>query len=132
MLKHTDAPERIRHFPVRFHKHTAPYTTLRGTNSSPRLTRFPSGPSRHSNPTSITKTPLDPRFVKMQRPATPYNDPKVQGPRAQILASGKNSDLLKMMQQNTVNKTGLHPSGVQYVASFGLPRIKMDAVRRAH
>lgn len=56
----------------------------------------------------------------MHRPSTPYNDPKVQGPRAQQLASGAHSDLLRKMMNpaNTVNKTGLHPSGVAYVSTF--------------
>lgn len=114
VLNPTNAPERTRHFPVQYHKHPAPYTTLRSTKSSSPLSRFPSSLSHRSNPTSISKAPFD--SSKMQRPATPYNDPKVQGPRAQILASGNRADLLKMMQQNTVNKTGLHPGGVQYVS----------------
>lgn len=58
----------------------------------------------------------------MHRPSTPYNDPKVQGPRAQQLASGAHSDLLRKMMNpaNTVNKTGLHPSGVAYVPPYSL------------
>lgn len=62
--------------------------------------------------------------VKMHRPSTPYTDPQVQGPRAQQLASGSNAGLLRSMMMNpanTVNKTGLHPSGVAYVPCPTLP-----------
>lgn len=122
VLKPTNAPERTQPFPVhhRNHKHPPrppPYTTLRRTNSSPIWSRFSSGPSRRPKPTSTSTAEAPFAFTsKMQRPATPYNDPKVQGPRAQILASGNHSDLRKMMNNTTVNKTGLHPSGVQYVS----------------
>lgn len=124
----SNAPARTRHFPVHYlhHKHLAPYTTLRSTNSSSLWSRFPSSPSQRPNPTSTSKAPFD--FGKMQRPATPYNDPKVQGPRAQILASGNRTDLLKMMQQNTVNKTGLHPGGVQYVSPLPAVHSALNSV----
>lgn len=130
VLKPANAPERTRPFPVHHHKHPprphspprpSPYTTLRRTNSSPICSRFSSGPSRDPKPTS-TSTAEAPSALtsNMQRPATPYNDPKVQGPSAKILASGNHSDLRKMMNHTTVNKTGLHPSGVQYVSPLGL------------
>lgn len=110
LLKSNAAPEWTRHF----HKHPAACTTLHTTNSSPFLSRPLSDPSQGRN---TTRTPKIPHQVAiMQRPSTPYNDPKVQGPRAQQLASGNLSDLRKMMNQNTVNKTGLHPGGVQCVS----------------
>lgn len=110
LLKSNAAPEWTRHF----HKHPAACTTLHTINSSPSLSRPLSDSSRDRNTTRIPKVPC--QIAIMQRPSTPYNDPKVQGPRAQQLASGNHSDLRKMMNQNTVNKTGLHPGGVQYVS----------------
>ncbi|KAB5566363.1 hypothetical protein GE09DRAFT_1106422 [Coniochaeta sp. 2T2.1] len=43
------------------------------------------------------------------RTNSPYSDPNVKGPRSQILSSG--TELRKMIS-GSVNKTGLHPSGV--------------------
>lgn len=104
-------PKRIRHF----HKHNSYCSPLHLPNSSRPHSRLPSETSRDL---SATRTPESPtQKIAMQRPSTPYNDPKVQGPRAQQLASGTHSDLLRKMMNppNTVNKTGLHPSGVAYV-----------------
>lgn len=106
-------PKCIRHF----HKHPAEHPPLPFPHHSRLHRRLLSGTSRKQN---TTRTPASPgpktRFT-MQRPSTPYNDPKVQGPRAQQLAAGGHSDLLRKMMNpvNTVNKTGLHPSGVAYV-----------------
>lgn len=47
------------------------------------------------------------------RTASPYTDPSVKGPRSQILASGSSPQNLRKMIANTVNKTGLHPGGVE-------------------
>ncbi|KAI3535921.1 phosphoenolpyruvate carboxykinase [Colletotrichum costaricense] len=47
----------------------------------------------------------------VQRTASPYTDPKVKGPKSQILAEGTQADLRKMIASN-VNKTPLHPGGV--------------------
>ncbi|KAH8776332.1 phosphoenolpyruvate carboxykinase-domain-containing protein [Diaporthe sp. PMI_573] len=55
---------------------------------------------------------MAPSREPVARTASPYTDPKVQGPRAKILSSGTQSNFRKMLV-NTVNKTGLHPSGVQ-------------------
>jgi phosphoenolpyruvate carboxykinase (ATP) len=46
------------------------------------------------------------------RTASPYTDPQVRGPKSQILADGYQTDLRKMIA-SSVNKTSLHPSGVQ-------------------
>jgi phosphoenolpyruvate carboxykinase (ATP) len=46
------------------------------------------------------------------RTSSPYADPHVKGPLSQILESGHRPDLRKMITNN-VNKTPLHPSGVQ-------------------
>lgn len=113
-------PKRIRHF----HKHQSRHPPLHlqfpdPDHSRPDI-RLLSETSRRP---SSTRTPKSPKpFLKMHRPSTPYNDPKVQGPRAQQLASGAHSDLLRKMMNpaNTVNKTGLHPSGVAYVFPFSL------------
>lgn len=106
----------IRHF----HKHqptASPLQLLLPTHVHTRgYNRSLSDTSRSLPTTSTAVCPLR-TLVTMQRPSTPYNDPKVQGPRAQQLASGHNAGLLRKMmnQTNTVNKTGLHPSGVAYV-----------------
>jgi hypothetical protein len=47
------------------------------------------------------------------RTASPYTDPTVKGPRSQQLHSGQQSSRSRNMLVNTVNKTGLHPGGVQ-------------------
>lgn len=68
----------------------------------------------------------------VHRPASPYTDPKVKGPRSQLLSSDKSQNLLKSMLSSsvrfqseptltativiatsTVNRTSLHPGGVQ-------------------
>jgi phosphoenolpyruvate carboxykinase (ATP) len=46
------------------------------------------------------------------RTSSPYVDPTVKGPKSQILHSGYQADLRKMIVSN-VNKTSLHPGGVQ-------------------
>lgn len=104
----------IRHF----HKHRPTVLPLQLPEPNHRNTRghnrFLSDTSRDLRTTSTAACPPQPDHT-MQRPSTPYSDPKVQGPKAQQLASGS-ALLRKMMNQaNTVNKTGLHPSGVAYV-----------------
>lgn len=110
-------PKRIRHF----HKHLAARPPLHVPNSSRPDSRLRSGPSREPSTTRTPRVPSQ-NLPMMQRPSTPYNDPKVQGPRAQQLAAGGQSNLFRKMMNpvNTVNKTGLHPSGVAYVP-FPLP-----------
>lgn len=54
----------------------------------------------------------------VQRPASPYSDPQQLGPRSRQLAQGTSnfhSTSLRTMVTNSVNKTALHPGGVQYV-----------------
>ncbi|KAK7456897.1 phosphoenolpyruvate carboxykinase [Colletotrichum acutatum] len=53
----------------------------------------------------------------VQRTASPYTDPKVKGPKSQILAEGTQADLRKTNMApsviaSNVNKTPLHPGGV--------------------
>ncbi|TPX15466.1 uncharacterized protein E0L32_004446 [Thyridium curvatum] len=45
------------------------------------------------------------------RTASPYTDPSIKGPRSQLLSSGVQN--FRKMISNTVNKTSLHPGGVQ-------------------
>jgi len=54
----------------------------------------------------------------VERTSSPYHDPRELGPKSKILASRTSnfhSTSLRNMVTNTVNKTALHPSGVQYV-----------------
>jgi hypothetical protein len=59
----------------------------------------------------ILKKATDPVY----RSITPSPDPQTLNPRSQQLASGSNyhSSSLRNMVSNTVNKTALHPGGVQ-------------------
>jgi hypothetical protein len=66
------------------------------------------------NTTSMAslKRPISP----VQRPSSPYQNPRVAGPRSQQLkqsTSNFHSTSLRKMVSNTVNKTSLHPGGVQ-------------------
>ncbi|KAI1371054.1 hypothetical protein F4677DRAFT_321624 [Hypoxylon crocopeplum] len=61
---------------------------------------------------STLRTMADPVF----RTASPYTDPAVKGPKSQQLSTGHSHSLLqhsKMIPSNKVNKTALHPSGVE-------------------
>ncbi|KAI0420794.1 phosphoenolpyruvate carboxykinase [Xylaria grammica] len=53
----------------------------------------------------------------VQRTASPYHDPAVKGPKSQQLSSGLSHSPLKkadnMIPSNKVNKTALHPGGVE-------------------
>ncbi|KAI0898966.1 hypothetical protein F4806DRAFT_320285 [Annulohypoxylon nitens] len=61
---------------------------------------------------STLRTMADP----VLRTASPYTDPSVKGPKSQQLTNGHSHSLLqhsKMIANNKVNKTALHPSGVE-------------------
>lgn len=74
--------------------------------------------SRHSQTTRTMKDPIQ------NRPASPYANPSVQGPKHQILSSGAQHDLRKIaMLSQTVNRTALHPGGVAYVTSILTPSL---------
>jgi len=54
----------------------------------------------------------------IERTSSPYSDPRQIGPKSKILASrtyNYHSTSLRNMVTATVNKTALHPGGVQYV-----------------
>lgn len=56
----------------------------------------------------------------VERTSSPYSDPLTIGPKSKILAtrtSNYHSTSLRMVSNNTVNKTALHPGGVKYVQS---------------
>jgi len=58
------------------------------------------------------------------RTSSPYSDPLQKGPRSQQLATGTlnyHSTSLRNMVSNSVNKTALHPGGVQCVFTPLLP-----------
>lgn len=103
-----------------FHKHPTACSTLHHaypSSSAPSSnTRLPDS-SRNPNTTRTMKDPIN------NRPASPYVNPQVQGPKHQILSSGTQQDLRKTMLTHTVNKTGLHPGGVQYVPPSSLPSL---------
>jgi hypothetical protein len=58
----------------------------------------------------------------VERTTSPYPDPRQLGPKSKILATRTSNyhstSLRNMVSANTVNKTALHPGGVQYVYSF--------------
>jgi hypothetical protein len=63
---------------------------------------------------SVYKNSKDPS----PRPISPPPNPTVLGPRSKQLNAGNlnyHSTSLRTMVSNTVNKTALHPGGVQYV-----------------
>lgn len=95
-----------------FHKHPAAFSTLHHSNSSTSAlstNNLSPDSSRDSQTTRTMKDPIQ------NRPASPYANPSVQGPKHQILSSGNQQDLRKTMLSHTVNKTALHPGGVAYV-----------------
>lgn len=106
------------------HNRLAAFSTLHHTNystSAPsRKTASPDS-SRDSQTTRTMKDPIQ------NRPASPYANPSVQGPRHQILSSGTQQDLRKTMLSHTVNKTGLHPGGVAYVTSIFTPSCSLPS-----
>jgi phosphoenolpyruvate carboxykinase (ATP) len=65
---------------------------------------------------SISSNPLKKASDPVDRPASPYSDPRQLGPKSQILAtrtSNYHSTSLRMVSNNpSVNKTSLHPGGV--------------------
>lgn len=69
-------------------------------------------PASKPNMSGLLKKASDP----IARPLTPAQDPSELGPRSKQLAAGTSSfhsTSLRNMVSNTVNKTALHPSGVQ-------------------
>lgn len=87
--------------------------------------RFPSykPPSQtrsliHNRTNIRMAAPLNNSKDPVERSQSPYQDPRTLGPKSKILASRTSnfhSTSLRTMVTNTVNKTALHPSGVQYV-----------------
>lgn len=103
----------------RLNNHLAVSPTLHHANysiSAPSRNTASPEISRHSQTTRTMKDPIQ------NRPASPYANPSVQGPKHQILSSGTQHDLRKTaMLSHTVNRTGLHPGGVAYVTSIFTP-----------
>jgi phosphoenolpyruvate carboxykinase (ATP) len=67
----------------------------------------------------------------VERTSSPYTDPRELGPKSKILASRKSnyhSTSLRNMVSNTVNKTALHPGGVQYVSPLNLSKTPLLAI----
>jgi hypothetical protein len=69
----------------------------------------------------------------VERTTSPYSDPRQIGPKSKILATRTSNyhstSLRNMVTVNTVNKTALHPGGVQYAHPPGVDRV---AVCRNH
>jgi len=65
--------------------------------------------------------PLNNAADPVERTASPYPNPYEVGPKSKILSSRTSNfhstSLRNMVTVNTVNKTALHPGGVQYVPS---------------
>ncbi|TGJ86619.1 hypothetical protein E0Z10_g2143 [Xylaria hypoxylon] len=72
----------------------------------------------------------------VQRTASPYHDPAVKGPKSQQLSSGlprsplKNDE--KMIPNNKVNKTALHPSGVEPAQEREHTELEEELHEKAH
>jgi phosphoenolpyruvate carboxykinase (ATP) len=66
--------------------------------------------------------PLNNTADPVERTSSPYPNPYEIGPKSKILSSRTSNyhstSLRNMVTVNTVNKTALHPGGVQYV-QFG-------------
>lgn len=79
--------------------------------------------SRNHSRMSRMSTALNNAAEPVERTASPYSDPLQIGPKSKILASRTSNyhstSLRNMVTVNTVNKTALHPGGVQYVQSDG-------------
>ncbi|KAI0909521.1 hypothetical protein F4823DRAFT_425004 [Ustulina deusta] len=90
----------------------APYYRAR---NSPLRSVLSSAANRRPQTTTISRslrTMPDP----VQRTASPYYDPAVKGPKSQQLSSGLSHSTPqndKMVSGTKVNKTALHPSGVE-------------------
>jgi hypothetical protein len=86
--------------------------------------------TRKTSRATFTMAPLYSSGDPVLRTSSPYPDPRIPGPRSQILALNNNNyhssslSTLKMVTVNTVNKTALHPGGVQYV----LPSLHLSSV----
>ncbi|KAK4100468.1 hypothetical protein N658DRAFT_95983 [Parathielavia hyrcaniae] len=92
-------------FPSRkwtLHKSTLPNSTQL---PRPLSTLAPQSPDLDQSRKHL-RTMKDP----VARIDSPYTDPSVKGPRSQILSRGR--PVTANMISNSVNKTGLHPSGI--------------------
>ncbi|KAI1748554.1 phosphoenolpyruvate carboxykinase [Xylaria castorea] len=70
----------------------------------------------------------------VQRIASPYHDPAVKGPKSQQLSSGLSRSPLKneMIPNNKVNKTALHPSGVEPAHEREHTELEEELHEKAH
>lgn len=83
---------------LHFHKPSKEYTTLQQRIHS---TSAHSAPFDISSPRFYTKAAMTSTKEPVLRTASPYIDPNVQGPRAQILAAGAQADLRKSTSYST-------------------------------
>jgi len=77
----------------------------------------------YSRTIATMSAPLNNSKDPVERTSSPYTDPRQLGPKSKILASRKSnyhSTSLRNMVTNTVNKTALHPGGVQYVSNLSV------------
>jgi len=85
------------------------------SNTCLAQTRTYSRLSRMSPPLNNAQDPVE-------RTASPYSNPYEIGPKSKILSSRTSNfhstSLRNMVTINTVNKTALHPGGVQYVRTI--------------
>lgn len=84
----------------------------------------------HSRTTTMSAS-LNNSKDPVERTSSPYTDPRELGPKSKILASRKSnyhSTSLRNMVSNTVNKTALHPGGVQYVSPLNLSKTPLLAI----
>ncbi|KAI1813851.1 phosphoenolpyruvate carboxykinase [Poronia punctata] len=98
----------------------------------------PQNPSQTSD--SSSTIPQTPRYIRtmvspVQRTASPYHDPSVKGPKSQQLTSGPSRSRPeddKMLPKNKVNKTALHPSGVEPAHEREHTELEEELHEKAH
>ncbi len=105
-------------------------TSVRPSQTNPPSSRSQTNKTRnHSRTIRMSSTYLNNSADPVERTSSPYPDPRELGPKSKILATRTgnyhSTSLRNMVTINTVNKTALHPGGVQYVLS---PRPTSSAV----
>lgn len=97
--------------PILFHALRCKHTT----RASPHCHSHSRNFSSSIKMSSSLNNSVDP----VERTSSPYPDPRQIGPKSKLLATRTSNfhstSLRNMVTVNTVNKTALHPGGVQYV-----------------
>ncbi|KAI1364123.1 phosphoenolpyruvate carboxykinase [Xylaria arbuscula] len=114
----------------------APYAPYYPTPSCPYLSVLSSAANRRPQtfaPTAAISRSLRTMPDPVQRTASPYHDPTVKGPKSQQLSTGLSRSLLKdTMISNKVNKTALHPGGVEPAQEREHTELEEELHEKAH